>query len=360
MTFVNRILSVAVLGAAAVTGLAGTQSSRAAEILFRSMERGQMIAVSGVFSQRSFGGGLRGCQVQVKIDQTADGKVKVSTLEPLSLQGVTTVDDGKTWTTYFPDDKRIIVQESPRGNQPDPRWRINLAEKNYALRAEPGESIAGRKTVTVVAMPKYVEMPTRRYSLDVEKLFMLRLETTDDEGNVSRRFDTKMVSFPDNIRPDTMSINPVGDVRVIKLPGSTSWTSRRYVEDRVGFSPVIPKDLPFGFVVSDRRLTDQPEGSYVALRISDGLVTATVYQWQEGASQPWPTSKRDKEKNGVKMRIIGDLPDGVLSRILESFLKKASVEIAQLLETLSGQAMLQISETHGGSGQKVFYILFRI
>jgi hypothetical protein len=61
----------------------------------------------------------------------------------------------------------------------------------------------------------------------------------------------------------------------------------------------------------------------LAYRISDGLSRATVYQWPN-SSKGQPSTQvmgnsAETSRQGVQLRIVGDLPEPVLRRILESF-----------------------------------------
>lgn len=357
MTFGSRFAAALVaVGLGSVAFGAATQGQgRAIDVLLRAMDRTANTPVSGIFYQKSFGG-FR-CHAQVQIDQSRDGRIRVGMLQPLSMQGVTSVDDGKTWTTYFPDDRRMVVQESPRASQPDPRWRLEIAQRNYSFRMEPGEQVAGRRTIAVVAVPRNEGLPVRRYTIDQERSYMLRLETIGDDDRPNVLLDTKDISFPNDVDARLFDIRPIGDVRTIKLDAPTRFQSSRKAAPLVGFRPIVPEDMPFGFVVSDKLFTASDEAKFVAIRISDGLVTATVYQWDgRKPAQPWPASGRDREVEGIRLRLIGDLPDGVMSKVLDSFIRKAVKNIGQSLETLQANLVLTISDNEDGKKPSTVYI----
>ena len=315
--------------------------SKAAEKLLRSMDPSYMTSFSGIFLQRTLGGNK--CDGQVKIDQSKEGKIRVSMLQPLSMQGITSLDDGRTWSTYFPDDKQIVIQQSPRARAQDPKQRIELASKNYTFRFESGETIAGRRTNTVVAEPVFEGMPTRMYSLDSETSYMLRLETVDFRGKRSTHFDTKAIQFDARLNDKLFELRPVGDFRQVKLDAPERIRSMAQAHERLGFRPVLPEELPAGFVINDRGIAGKDNTEFVVIRITDGLVTATVYQWNgRKPDQPWPTSRRDREVDGIKMRLIGDLPDGVMSRVLDAFIRKAVKNIGASLETINATIVFEL------------------
>ena len=230
-------------------------------------------------------------------------------------------------------------------------------EKHLDEMDEPGEQVAGRRTIAVVAVPRNEGLPVRRYTIDQERSYMLRLETIGDDDRPNVLLDTKDISFPTDVDSRLFDIRPIGDVRTIKLDAPTRFQSSRKAAPLVGFRPIVPEDMPFGFVVSDKLFTASDEAKFVAIRISDGLVTATVYQWDgRKPAQPWPASGRDREVEGIRLRLIGDLPDGVMSKVLDSFIRKAVKNIGQSLETLQANLVLTISDNEDGKKPSTVYI----
>ncbi len=64
---------------------------------------------------------------------------------------------------------------------------------------EPGEQVAGRRTIAVVAVPRNEGLPVRRYTIDQERSYMLRLETIGDDDRPNVLLDTKDISFPTDV-----------------------------------------------------------------------------------------------------------------------------------------------------------------
>lgn len=340
----TKLFSVSLLLGGATFAPAAVQGDSPLELLQRSMEKASRTPVNAIVFQRNFGG-FR-CNAQMKIDQARDGRVRITMLQPLPMQGVTSVDDGRTWRTYFPDDRRLLIQESPRAAQLDPKDRMQLAARNYNFRLEDGDVVAGRSTISVVATPVSSELPVRRYTLDREHTFMLRLETLDG-SRATTLMDTKSINFPSNVSSSNFEIRPIGEYRTIRLDPPEPIRSSRAVRDQLGFRPVFPEELPFGFVISDRRLvTSEDKAPVVALRVTDGLIMATVYQWNARLEdQPWPKGKKDREVDGIRFRMVGDLPDGVMSKVLEAFLRKAVKNMGQALETIQANLALPDSDS---------------
>jgi hypothetical protein len=203
-------------------------------------------------------------------------------------------------------------------------------------------------------------LPVRKYALDNENAYMLRLETIEGQGQPRLRFDTKAIRFDAEIPNNLFDLRPVGDIRIVRMDAPERIRSMSRAQERLGFRPVMPEALPFGFEINDKGIAGKNDAEFVVIRISDGLITATVYQWNGRKSeQPWPTSRRDREVDGIKMRLIGDLPDGVMSKVLDAFIRKAVKNIGTTLETLNATFLLELptnNDQHQASG-RLYWII---
>ena len=77
-------------------------------------------------------------------DQAASGANKVVVMAPISIQGRTIIDDGKQRVEYKPDEKLLIIQDSPLRSVPksDTGRRFRLLYRNYDVKAEGNEKVA--------------------------------------------------------------------------------------------------------------------------------------------------------------------------------------------------------------------------
>lgn len=334
-------LSLLILGVAAV-GLSQASDKKARELLLHSMQLGRSVPVSGLIMQRMIAGS--NVLAQLRIEQ-GDGKVKLTVLSPLSLQGVTTLDDGETWSTFQPDDNRLIVQPSPRINMADPQKRITLTEQNYRLRLAASSTIAGRKTVSVVAKPRSEGLPERHYFFDERESVLLRLETREGGG---RRvlFDTAEIAFPNAVRADVFKLNTVRPVRTVKMEAPMKVGSAESARKLVGFKPVLPAKMPFGFIVQESQIAGSDGNRFYAIRLTDGLISATVYQWRSFKKSPLPPGPgQTTSVNSITFRIVGELPELAGEAILESFAGATAEGQLAHSETLDRDLLL-----YGGQG----------
>ena len=295
--------------------------------------------------------------MQVKIAQKG-GSSKTTVLSPLPVQGVTTIDDGRKWSTYIPDENRLLIQDSPKRHF---RLRTEAAGHNYRFTSENLGSVAGRKAVTVLAVPKSPEMPTRRYWIDSEYALMLRMELIKEGGRRTVMMDTKAIEFR-TVADDALTLNPSADVRRIILESPERFRTAGEAASQVGFKPSFPGPLPYGFIVAEPQIIGDKGERFVAIRLSDGLASATVYQWRAGARNPVPCTDMElvREAKGLRMRMVGDLPEAVLARLLDAFVREALKGLQPLSGTdLLSDAFLPLQKSGEASGIELVMIIAR-
>lgn len=300
---------------------ANGMQNRARDTLFRCIERSQLVTLSAIMVQK----GNAPCppQMQLKVEQDSKGNRKVTTLTPLSVQGQVSVDNGRQAKFYNPDKNEMYVQPSPQQFRDDPKMRMALADENYRFSVERNGIIAGRPTWVVTATPRAIELPTRKYSIDIEKDVMLRLETVES-GKKTLLFDTQAIWYPAGMDSSTFRLKPIGTYRTVVLNGPQKIENFASARALAGFEPILPKDLPFGFIVRDPHLTGKDNARFIAVRITDGLITATVYQWDSRKIKDEEMPGPNRTINGIRISLMGELPEFVHGRLLDLFAKEAA------------------------------------
>lgn len=332
MVRANSLLSI---GSVALALLAGSASSvaqgrdDARNLLFNAMDKGRFLTVEGIILRRN--SSRDPGMMQLRLAQ-ATGIAKTVVLSPLPFQGVTTLDDGQNWMTYVPDENRMVIQGSPRLMGGNSR-RKRAAMSSYRFASESGEAIAGRRAIVVTATPKASEMPVRRYWVDSDYPFILRMDIVDG-GKAKILLDTKAVTFNSPPPSETFQITPAAGVRRIYLESPETFKSAEAAKSATGFTPALPKTLPFGFVIQEGQIVGDKSERFIALRLTDGLASATLYQWPTSRKNPVPCHDKKSvgEASGIRMRLVGDLPDAVLTKLIEAFVR----ELTKGLQTLTG------------------------
>lgn len=308
-------------GAFAITTLVlGQSPNKARDVLMACIENGKRKNVVAILTQRD--PSAEGAVQKIKLQCSVDGKCRHTILEPLRLQGVESVDDGETLTVYIPSDGVVMQRESPSKDRQELLARLDLASRNYTFRFDAKAVVAGRTAVCVVAAPTHGELETRRYFIDEENGFPLRLETVR-KSTVKVVFDTKAVHYPTRMRESTFRLQTVqSDAKRFEYSKPKDVKNRDEAMTSVGFSPFVPKTLPMGFLVQDMQVKQGKSHNTLMMQVTDGLARATIFQWKtDGAKMKSMEDNSVIERNGIRVMIVSDLDEDIRMKLLRAFLQ---------------------------------------
>lgn len=319
----NAKLALALVAALLTGAIArGAGDDRATELLRRSMGRKFPVNVVAVILQRD--PGSDGTYQRVKVVRAKDGRVRHTILQPLRMCGIDSVDDGDKMAVYLPDKQSMIIQDSSQQSEPDVNERLSLAKQNYTFTVSVGPRIAGRTTVSVVANPRAPEMATRRYSLDEKTGYPLRLQVDEEQPRARTIFDTIAIEFPTRLPEPVFEMDPLPGTKTIRYQRPKTLNSRAHAEREVGFRPILPERYPMGFKLQEMQVNQGDEWKSVVVRLSDGLVRATVYQWKpEGQPVESVEESTTIEVNGIRLLLVSDLPAGIRTKLLNAFISRS-------------------------------------
>lgn len=260
--------------------------------------------------------------LHIKIQRSKDGKTRQTVLAPLRMQGIEVVDDGVRQLTYYPDRELIFDQVSPAVNLKNTAFRARLARANYEFSEVGRARIAGRVAVQINAEPLSDELPSREYWLDLETGYPLR-SISIFNGDKEKKFDTLNIQFPESFDPSTFLLSTLPNVKKVQFNEPAQLLSASVVEKHLKFRPAMPNKLPYGFTAVAMMINSSENWPSFAIRITDGIVVAMVYQWIPKASTPDPDTRTTfnvGQRNGTRMMIASDMPQEARKRILQGFL----------------------------------------
>jgi outer membrane lipoprotein-sorting protein len=319
--FLKGVLSVGALALLCPVGAGQNDSDRARQLILKTLQRNFFQNVIALISQRAPENHQSYQRIQVQISK--DGKMRQTIIYPLSMQGVETIDDGRQSATFLPDERLMLIQESPRLLPNDTATRINLTTRNYSLSLDGTSRVAGQNASVVVAKPRHSGLETRRYYIDERTGFLLQLETIEKGGSPKLTFKALQVNYPAKMNPATFEIDVDGkDGRKITYKRRVDLFGGGKAIASIGFEPSLPQDLPFGFEVQDAQINDSGAYGSVAVRITDGLIKATVYQYALSKSKkmkPMPGTTTG-ESAGIRFVVAADVPEYVRQKLLEAFI----------------------------------------
>jgi outer membrane lipoprotein-sorting protein len=288
---------------------------------------------------------------QVKVTIGNNGHTRKTILKPLNLQGLETVDDGRMTTTYIPDRRVMMTQVSPRSRPCDARFRLKLTERNYRLRLDRVKPVAGRESVAVVAVPKSSGLETRRFTFDSATGFLLRLETMVANEVPIVRLEAQAVDFPQSLPRDAFSLQVLGGVKQVNYRAPEKIAADHPALHSSGMKMVLPKTLPYGFAIQEIEFIEEKGRKMVAVRMTDGLVKATLYQHGRSSKErrgfPDAASQDYADRRFV---LVGDLPNPARVRLLNTFideLKRVGADDLRDVERLWSPGQTSLEPTTG-------------
>ncbi len=293
-----------------------SEGDSAFELLAQSLRRECTFNVSALIDQRDpFAAGWQ----RVKIERDKRGRVHKCVLQPLRMQGIESVDDGQRWLTVLPDQKMVLDQTSPSKDECDEALRLKLARSNYRFEVDGHSTVAGRQVVTIVARPVHAVLYTRRYSLDSQTLYPLKVEEVRN-GSPSVEFVTLDVSYPASVNPEEFVFRQKIGMRTLKFDRPANVRSSADAERILGFTPLLPKGRPLGFEAQEMQVNQDGKWQALVIRLTDGLIRATVYEY---ADDHRPVSVMEqcsvRESDGIRLLVVCPLSESIRQTLLDSF-----------------------------------------
>ncbi|MDQ2985212.1 MAG: hypothetical protein M3R13_00655 [Armatimonadota bacterium] len=257
-------------------------------------------------------------------------------LAPISNQGTTIIDDGKQRVHYEPDEKKLTIQDSPlRSVQTnDAERRFRLLSRNYKVKSEGNETVASRKSLKVLLTPHAKEKGySRRYWIDTETAVLLRVEWVDPSGKKQTMSNTISISYPKSLPESTFDKTFVGQPREIHIRAPARQNDFVKLAGSVGFGPINPHDMPYGFLFIGADAIRDRNRSMAALRYTDGAANITIYQAKTSAGHPpWRSNSgmESAKVDDVWLTVDGDIPKVGKQAILGALKKSGATRSSQL------------------------------
>lgn len=258
----------------------------------------------------------------IKLEIAKSFGTQFTILQPISSQGVSSIDDGKTLRNYLPDKKQIVVQPSPLSFYAPLDERMKLIQKNYNVTLAAPVAVAGRACSVVVMSAKAPQIPDRRLSIDAKENALLRYELLEGKKVTLVLVETLAVEYPTTPRRKPFEFSAAKSVDIVRSWGPKTITDIKFAAAAVGFEPRITKSLPYGFTVQAQQMVGEAKDPFVSIRLSDGMSMATVYQWDpkrydQGA--PAGMKAQFKDRFGIAFQAIGDAPSLALTELARVF-----------------------------------------
>mgnify|MGYP000909057399 CR=1 FL=1 len=316
----HRLRRLPILAASLIAASAGAANDQAGLTELKRLLTDQT-AVNGVFVQRRLG--YDGSETYViKLEIARKFGTRFTILQPISSQGVTSIDDGKELRTYYPDTHSITIQPSAVSFSVGLNERMKLIQKNYDVTLGRPVTIAGRRANLVELEPRSAAMPTRLMAIDQKQNALLRYELVSRTGSKTRLVDTISVEYASSDRTSSFKFDAPRDTATERMWGPKPFKDLKFAAAAVGFEPRIPASLPYGFTIQGQQLVGQENAPFISIRVSDGMSMATIYQWDPSrfsGGPPQGLKGQHKDRFGIHFQVQGDAPRTVLAELGEQF-----------------------------------------
>lgn len=254
----------------------------------------------------------------------------------MDMQGQISVDNGTTWTTYFPDARRIRSHPSTMLVPDDLDARFRLLRRNYRLEIDQKAVVANRNVVRIVAHPRAMDLETRRFYVDASTYIPLKAESVNELGGVTVQFAYRKIDFPAHLDRSIFELPAFEGARFDRAQPPTPIHSLEEAERRLGFRAVSPDRLPMGFRPLGMELVNWHGARRLSIFLTDGLVPLFVYQSRPGDNPPPPPPRPGDEQKvfrdvgDLRVEVRGDAPMAVRERVLAVYVRSLSAVRASL------------------------------
>ena len=153
-----------------------------------------------------------------------------------------------------------------------------LLQQNYDLSLESDEPIAGRPVWTIKISPKEKIKPGRILWIDKNQYIILQSKEFRPDGTLESESTFENIFFPDHLDIDTaaFAIPPGASVSDHGFaPNFLSWDDVKKSNAKV---PVLPKNLPSGFVFESVDFLNIKGKKVSHLRFTDGLSVISIFE----------------------------------------------------------------------------------
>ncbi|MBS1701033.1 MAG: outer membrane lipoprotein carrier protein LolA [Armatimonadetes bacterium] len=322
-----KAVSLLVIGSLVATCFA---DDRAEKLMAKYLRGDYNVNIVAIVKETSEGNGTQ----RTKIQRSKDGKIRETVLAPLHLQGEY-VDDGREYKQYLPDDGYMLISPSQALSH-DIKLRSPLIEKNYTLKMDGSSRIIGRRCVTVVATSRFNEVPILRYHFDEATGYPMAMETVANDGSIVNSFEVTDIKFPAKLDDSTFVIEPVAGVKIVHYDETNCLSRLSDAEPKLGFKPIVPKDIPFGFEIQRISVSTDSRYRILCLKLTDGLQRATVYEWTYVQNEKITTGEASDNKiwKGLKITVVADLGSSLRQSFLQPFLVRANPQFPGIVTSI--------------------------
>jgi len=252
--------------------------------------------------------------VHQKLIRRRGDKQRIETLRPPSDAGCLVVSDGTILWEYDPHNRVVTRRQlqPPATRQADRARAAELIKHGVRLQHTGRHKIAERTADAIVIRDLSGKL-LRKCWVDAVTGVRLKTEKHDSSGAPYSSSEITAIDYSPNFTAATFSFRPPAGVTVNKMPAPARRMSIAAAEKLAGFSAVIPKHLPPGYVfeADNVAVTKYCDHLTLWLTFSNGVMSFSLFEtpWRENTQQAARPSRSATQwyDNGICFTLVGDL-----------------------------------------------------
>jgi len=186
--------------------------------------------------------------IEMEVSCQAEGATRTDYLSPPTMRSRVVIDDGNYLYSFDPQLEITVRSLSPARieRRLDETLRRKLIEDNYILSISEGETIAGRSTFLLEVVSREGFTPNRSLWVDREKYIVL--QSKEECGDSAANTTYTWIDYSKELEDELFTEEQfTGDI--IEEQPLSSRASTEALRRETGLDPVVPSNLPGGFVL---------------------------------------------------------------------------------------------------------------
>lgn len=258
---------------------------------------------------------------KVKVELSKSGKIRNTIIEPLVMQGISYIDDGRTVTQYRPEDEVMVIYPSPQLGELQVDEKLKLIERNYTLSEQKSEKVAGRSTFVIKAAPKQKGMPTRFYWIERTHFTILRSAVDFPKTKRWVQIDTYSVQYGPKLCPKLFGPEDIEDWGVRRVDAPRDYPTFQAASKATRLALNSPANIPFGFSLQTVKVWKVDNYPLVSAWLTDGLVLVRMLIHKSAfniGSLSGDAALRE-ESGGITFELMSELPRALNIQFMKAF-----------------------------------------
>jgi negative regulator of sigma E activity len=230
-------------------------------------------------------GMARADSVLFRIEHRAPDMTRRWYLAPESLYGDSIISRGDASYDINPHTKQIIVShDDALDDQVAMDDNFGLLLHNYRAVLGPDDSVAARRTKSVLLINKYTGETVMRIAVDAETILVLEKDRYSASGSVAHQMQFEQIRYTAAIPKELFQVPTSGYTRKSGPSHGIPSNDLAAVVRTAGFKAIGPKYLPDGFLPVAGDVADVKGVRTLHILYSDGLRTVSLFENARGAA----------------------------------------------------------------------------